>query len=57
MSNVAEIYTASPPKAPKLLEQLRHAIRVRHYSLATEKQLFSGCGALCISTVYATRLI
>lgn len=35
---MAEIYTASPPKAPKLLEQLRHAIRVRHYSLATEKQ-------------------
>ncbi len=26
-----------PPRPPKLLDQLRHAIRVRHMSLATEK--------------------
>lgn len=40
---------------PRLMDQVRDALRVHHYSLRTEQSYSSGSSALFCSTTSATR--
>ena len=43
--------TEAKPKPPKLLDQVREKLRLKHYSIRTEKQYCSLLENLCQSVV------